>query len=52
MRFKVILWDIDGTLLKSRSGGLVGDLLTAISDKLIKSRHLVSPFLKSRLSAG
>jgi hypothetical protein len=36
------------TSLQSRSGGLVGDLLTATSDELIKSRHFISPFSSSR----
>jgi hypothetical protein len=39
------------TLLQSRSGRLVGSLLTAISNELIKSRHLFSPFFDSRHKA-
>ena len=34
--------------LQSRCGGLVGSLLTAATDQLIKSRHLISPFFDSR----
>jgi hypothetical protein len=34
------------TSLQSRSGGLVGDLLTAMLHKLIKSRHQFSPFFE------
>ena len=36
------------TSLQSGSGGLVGDLLTAATNELIKSRHFISPFLSSR----
>jgi hypothetical protein len=40
------------TSLQSGSGGLVGDLLTAAANQLIKSRHLISPFFDSRLLGG
>ena len=40
------------TSLQSGSGGLVGDLLTAILNELIKSRHQCSPFFCSHLSVG
>ena len=40
------------TSLQCRCGGLVGSLLTATTNQLIKSRHLISPFFDSRLSAG
>jgi hypothetical protein len=40
------------TSLQSRCGGLVGGLLTAAADQLIKSRHLISPFFDSRRLAG
>ena len=40
------------TSLQSGSGGLVGDLLTAAANQLIKSRHLGSPFFDSRLFGG
>jgi hypothetical protein len=37
------------TLLQCRSGGLKGDFLSALSDKLVKSRHVFPPFLDGDL---
>src|SRR5699024_9829219 len=39
------------TFLQRGSGGLVGDLLSALADQLVKSRHVVPPFSSSAVSS-
>src|SRR5699024_12594376 len=36
------------TFLQRGSGGLVGDLLSALADQLVKSRHVFPPFSRCR----
>jgi len=47
----LVLQSVQASLQSGRVG-LVGSLLTATTDELIKSRHLFSPFFDSRLFGG